>query len=189
MRAENALVAWVHDVKLTPMTVDRQRILEVLERAKQLLEGDWLLLGGGYVALMLDERRTTEDIDLVALSGSNEQRLSLMDLANAAGLPVEAVNTAADYFVRKIADWRDQVELLETGARCRIFAPKPTLFFLLKLGRLSQIDYEDCLGLIRKRGAEIDRSRVLNEITALLPQAGPDKADRLRSLRAALGGS
>src|SRR5262245_47050514 len=52
------------------------------------------------------EGRVTEDLDLFGLAGTQTQRLALMELALEAGLPVEAVNSTADFFVRRIAGWR-----------------------------------------------------------------------------------
>ena len=40
-----------------------------------------------------------------------------MDLASRAGLPIEAVSSAADFFVRKIDGWRDELVPLVRGPR------------------------------------------------------------------------
>ena len=52
----------------------RQRIDEILATAAGRLQGEWLLVGGALVALWLEPRRVAEDIDLVSLSGSSDQR-------------------------------------------------------------------------------------------------------------------
>jgi predicted nucleotidyltransferase len=168
------------------MMIDRQRVLDLLERAKLQLTGEWLLVGGAFIALTVDERRTTEDIDLVSLSDSNEQRMQLMKLAEDAGLPVEAVNTAADFFVRKIEGWRESMTLIGTGKACVIYGPSPTLLLLLKIGRLSESDLDDCLATVVAQGREVQRERVRSAITALLPTAVEDRRGRLEQLLAAL---
>lgn len=54
-----------------------------------------------------------------------------MDFALAQGLPLEAVNSAADFLPRRIPDRTDELELLHEGTHARIFRPTPTLLLLL----------------------------------------------------------
>ena len=98
------------------------------------LDGEWLLLGGALVALWLEPRRVTEDVDLIGLRGTADERYALMELATELGLPVEAVNSAADFFVRRIPDWRAELVELRRGAGATVYRPSVTLFLLLKLG-------------------------------------------------------
>jgi predicted nucleotidyltransferase len=168
------------------MILDRQRVRFLIDRAKATLEGEWLLIGGALLALTVDERRTTEDIDLIAMSDSNAQRQSLMKLADESGFPVESVNSAGDYFVRKIDGWRDELEVLETGANCVIFAPSPTLMLLLKIARLSEIDMEDCLSVVKIHGPRIDRARIAAALAAAHATASADRQQRLERLQAEL---
>jgi hypothetical protein len=160
----------------------------VVQAVADRLPGDWLLVGGGLVALWLSPRRLTEDVDVVAMEGGD--RLALLGLALDLGLPVEALNSAADFFVRRIADWREQVELFRPGARGRIFRPSPTLFLLLKIGRLSGQDLRDCLSLLEKAGQEgwaVDVPRVLAALDDLAAPPDPQAAARRSELRLALG--
>lgn len=164
-----------------PTDLDRARIDATIQAAADRLSGDWLLLGGALVALWLEPRRVTEDIDLVGFSDTTADRLALMQLAQDLGLPIEAVNSAADFFVKRIPDWRAQVELFRQGTRARIFRPTPTLFVLLKLRRLSSQDLTDCLTLLERVGIDslpLDRARLLSELDGL-PSA-PDEALRAR---------
>src|SRR5262249_33436770 len=120
--------------------LDHDRIQTLLTTVANKLEGDWLLIGGALVSVWLERERVTEDIDLIGLGGTASERFSLMDLADAEGLPVEAVNSAADFFVYRIPGWRKEIQLLQSGTRGRIHRPTPTLFLLLKIGRLSEQD-------------------------------------------------
>ena len=130
---------------------DRERLEALLAAMAERLHGDWLLVGGALAALWLDEPgRTTEDVDLIGLSGAPEERLALMQLAQEMGLPIEAVNSAADFFVRRISGWEEEIEIFRTGPKTRIYRPTPTLFLLLKLDRLSEQDLGDCLATIDK---------------------------------------
>src|SRR6266536_3546266 len=132
--------------------------------------GDWLLVGGALVALWLEPRRTTEDVDLVPVSGAPNARLELMRVADEMGLPIEAVNSAAEFFVNRIPDWREQVEPFRSGAVGRVLRPSPTLFLLLKLARLSDTDLADCvalLDLVRAEGLALDTARVLAALRVL----------------------
>ncbi len=172
--------------------LDRQRIESLLSAAVDKLEGEWLLVGGALVAVWLEPRRVTEDVDLIGLGGSASERMSLMELAEAEGLPIEAVNSAADFFVFRVPRWRDQIELFRSGARARIHRPSPTLFLLLKLGRLSEQDLADCLLLLRKVSADglpIDTRRVIDTLEALPETADAALAARRTVLCTALGGT
>jgi hypothetical protein len=171
-----------------------ERLEVLLAALTEHLDGDWLLLGGALVALWLEPRRVTEDIDLVSLAGLPEQRLQLMEFAAAAGLSIEAVNSAADYFVRRIPGWQQEIELFRLGPKARIYRPTPTLFLLVKIGRLSDQDLADCLAMIAKARTDalpVDGKRVLAALIDLPPTAEPTALLRQATLRqglAALGG-
>jgi len=138
--------------------LDRDRLEDIIQALGNRLDGDWLLVGGALVALWVEPRRVTADIDLVGLGGTMAERLALMEAAEGLGLPVEALNSAADFFVRRVAGWREEIEPFRRGRRATIHRPTPTLFLLLKLARLSEQDLADCLARPR-RGAAPDRRR------------------------------
>ncbi len=169
--------------------LDAGRLDAIVQAVADRLSGDWLLVGGALVALWLDARRVTEDVDLVGIGGTGADRLSLLGLARDLDLPVEALNSAADYFVHRIPDWRDAIEPFRTGKTGRVFRPSPTLFLLLKLRRLSARDLEDCLELLR-RGAKdaltVDSRRVLAELAALPPAQDEPLLARRQRLAAAI---
>lgn len=174
---------------MPPLAFSRARIEALVERAGERLEGEWLLIGGSAAAVWFLSTRTTEDIDLIGLAGTQAQRLALMELAAEAGLPVEAVNSAGDYFLRQIPDWRDQLVLLHAGARATIYRPSATLFLLLKIRRLSVVDHDDCLALlahVRQTGETVDTARVIAALDALPPTSDRALAERRAALRAAL---
>jgi hypothetical protein len=168
---------------------DRSRIDALLQTAGERLDGEWLLVGGAAAAAWFSPSRTTEDIDLISLSGTQEARLALMELAADVALPVEAVNSAADFFVRRIADWRDHLVELMRGSRATIYRPTATLFLLLKLERLSEADLDDCLAMIAhctEMGESIDLDRVGHRIDALASTDDRELAGRRARLRDAL---
>jgi hypothetical protein len=174
---------------MPPHVLERQRIQQLIEAAGERLTGEWVLVGGALAALWLSPERVTEDVDLVSISDLPERRYQLMDFALDHGLPIEAVNSAADFFLRRIPGWTDDLELLHAGSRARILRPTPTLFLLLKCERLSEADLSDCLALLAlaERGEiAIDATRVLARLDALGdPDSGPAALRRGR-LRAAL---
>lgn len=175
-------------MRVTPRGLDEATILRLLDAAERRLEGEWVLVGGALAAIWFSPARVTEDVDLVGLAGSNEERLALMQLAQDIGLPVEAVNSAADFFLRKVQGWRDHLEVLRQSPRLTIYRPSPTLFLLLKL-RLGEQDLDDCLGLLafaRAHGLDVDRPRVLAAIDALTPTGDAALAARREHLRTAL---
>jgi hypothetical protein len=170
---------------MTSSAFGHAEIHRFLDAAAAELEGDWVLLGGSAAAAWFLPTRVTEDIDLVSVSDTPEARSALMDLAEARGLSVESVNSAAGYFLRKIPDWRQNLEVLRTG-RATIYRPTPTLFILLKLSRLAESDAADCAALMDacEAGAwPLDRARLIAALDAL--PATPDAAlrDRRDALR------
>ena len=170
------------------IALDRARIEEILRDVADRVEGDWVLVGGALVAVWLDARRTTEDVDMVSIRGSAEDRTALFDAAEALGLPLETLNSAADWFLRRIDGWDVGLRELVAGKRARILRPSPTVLVLSKLSRLSESDLEDCRAAIAWAGSvgqPLDTERVLTALAALRPVEGA-LADRRSSLRAAL---
>ena len=126
----------------------------------------------------------------MGLEGSGRERLALMELAAELGLSIEAVNSAADFFVRRIPGWRSEIEPFVIGARGRIFRPSPTLFLLLKLPRLSAHDLGDCLALLARVAEDrlaLDVRRVTEALSRLPPTPDAGLQQRREELAAALG--
>ncbi|MHB1846606.1 MAG: hypothetical protein ACYCWW_17435 [Deltaproteobacteria bacterium] len=171
------------------MDLDRQRIEDLISAVADRLEGDWLLIGGALVALWLLPRRVTEDIDLIGIGDAAAQRGKLFALAWDLGLPVETLNSAADFFVARLDGWREQIEPFRRGAKGTVFRPSPELFLRLKLSRLSEQDLEDCLAtldLVRSESRPLDRERLLKALDELAPTGDAELERRRRELRAEL---
>ncbi|MBN2195973.1 MAG: hypothetical protein JW751_24360 [Polyangiaceae bacterium] len=171
--------------------LDGARLDAIVQAVADELPGDWLLVGGAAVALWLDPRRVTEDLDLIGFQGTPAERWALMELGERQGLPVEAVNSAADFFVFRIADWRDHIVLLRTGAAGRVYRPDATLLIELKLGRLTEQDLADCLAAIAasfEPEPPLDRERLLRVSATLSPTEDAALAARRARLRDALAG-
>lgn len=170
--------------------LDRVRIERFLARAADRLEGDWLLVGGAAAAVWFAPDRVTEDIDLVGRAGTNAERLRLLEVAEEEGLPVEAVNSAADFFVRRVPRWDAEGVVICRGATATIRRPTATTFLLLKLGRLSEQDLDDCLALLdwcRTHGEPIDRAQVHAAVAALPETRDAALTERRARLTAAVG--
>lgn len=170
--------------------LDRSRLDEIVSAIAERLEGDWLLIGGALVSLWLRPGRSTEDVDVIGLAGTPAARLALMNLAVDLGLPIEAVNSAADFFVQRIAGWREEIVVFRTGARGRVFRPTATLFLLLKVPRLSASDLADCLDVIAEARAatteRLDVRRVVRALDALPASPDHELTSRRAELRSAL---
>lgn len=174
---------------MAPLRFDKARIEALLTEAARQLEGEWLLVGGAAAAAWFSNERTTEDIDLVGLTGTSAERLALMNLATSVGLPVEVVNSAADFFVRKIDGWRSELVLLVRGPRAAIYRPSATLFLLLKIERLTATDLDDCIALLdhcAATGESVDRERVLSRLVALPAATDTGRQGRRAKLEEAL---
>ncbi|MEM1031582.1 MAG: hypothetical protein AAF928_07765 [Myxococcota bacterium] len=168
--------------------LERPRIDALIDKIADELEGEWLLIGGALVALWLNPRRITEDIDIIGLDDGSSQRWQLLALAEAEHLPIETLNSAADFFVRRIASWREDIEVFRDGRRGRIHRPTPTLFVRLKMARLSEQDLDDCLGLIGRLGRDAVDETVIRAAMASLPPASEPVAARREKLLDALRG-
>ena len=176
---------------MTAIELDRARIEGLLARAADTLDGDWMLVEGAVAALWFSPERTTQDIDLVKRTSSNDDRLRLMEVAEAEGLPVESVNSAADFVLRRIPDWDRDAVLLRSGKTARIYRPSPTVFVLSKLRRLGEQDLDDCLALLAwctTHDESIDGEVARAAIDALPATADRTLAERRRQLAAALAG-
>jgi len=170
---------------MTPL--DSKLLKKLLDAATEKLDGEWILLGGTLLPALGVETRPTVDVDLICLKkGSNKQSLKLMALAESLGLPVETINQAGAYFLEKTKYTRADLIVLKKGKRATLFRPTLTLFWKLKISRLSESDLSDCVHYLkfsRDRGEKVETS----VLTALIEQAlrerpTADRAGRLEAL-------
>lgn len=171
-------------------SLDHAQLLHILAEAAERLEGDWLVVGGCAAAVWFDPARKTEDVDLVPMDDSPTARFRLLELAETLGLPIEALNSAADFFVRRIDGWRTDLVLLQRGRHARIFRPGPALFLQLKLRRLTDVDLGDCEALLRHvaaTGEAVDLGPVLAALRGLAPAEDAALAGRRLRLEGLLG--
>ena len=171
--------------------LDPQLLKEFIRRAADRVEGDWVVIGGTVLPLLGVGDRATLDIDLIPVGeASQSDILDLMEIAEQMGLPVEAVNQAGAYFLKKIPDFKDHLILLHEGSRAQIFRPDPTLYIRTKVYRLSESDLEDCLAFLRFAGVsgeELDETELREEIRAELEKpVGLGRRERLESLLSAI---
>ncbi len=176
---------------MAPLRFDRTRIESFVALALQRLHGEWILIGGGAAAAWFSPHRTTEDIDMIGLGETGTERIALMELAVEAGLPIEAVNSAADFFLRRIPGWRDELVVLAESAQATVYRPSATLFLLLKLGRLSATDLEDCVALLAHKAPTdpVDRPRVRAALAGLAVVDDVSLANRRLALASSLDGA
>lgn len=173
------------------MPLDRETMRRFVALAGDRLGGDWVVMGGTVLPLLGVEHRVTVDIDVAGPDEAGmEQTLILLGIAEELGLPVEAVNPAGAFFLRRVRGWKSHLVEIHRGRRARILVPDATLFVLLKLGRLTEADLSDCLAMLelaRTRGERVDRVRLRRTIGRGLAAAEtPEKEGRLRRLLEAL---
>jgi hypothetical protein len=139
-----------HDIT---KTMETSKINGLLNELCQKVGGKWLLTGGSLIQLEIDGHRATEDIDLVAIEHETLSHIAAQDeLFKAAirqGLSPESVNSAASFFVQRIAGWKNHLIELRTGPKGAIFRPDLTLFLALKLGRGTEIDLSDVASAVK----------------------------------------
>ncbi|MFH1532879.1 MAG: DUF6036 family nucleotidyltransferase [Pseudomonadota bacterium] len=166
--------------------LNREALLTFLELALERLDGDWILIGGAVLPLLGIAHRTTVDIDIVGPPGATqEQTLVLMEIAEELGLPVEAINQAGAYFLRRQEGVEEQLLPLASRAGTTIFRPTATLYVLLKLSRLTETDLDDCRRMLeyaRDHDEPVDRARLEAAIRDAQPGASPRKRTRLDAL-------
>lgn len=124
---------------MTPSEVRR-----IIDRIVDTLEGDWILVGGALLNFLKVSDRQTLDIDLVPVNkATNEDQLKIVEIAVDNGLPPEAINFAAEYFVKKQAGWKNQIVLIKTTKKARLYRPSKKLFRQLKESRGTPTDLKD----------------------------------------------
>ncbi len=135
-----------------------------LELITENLQGDWVIIGGALLAVLNADGRATADIDMCPVGElTNEMRLELMDLAIKAGLPIEAINPSADFFLRQIPNWKSAIVPFKKGLKGTIFRPSLELYLKLKLNRGTDSDIQDCVSFIKwhkKNLLEIDSEKI-----------------------------
>lgn len=140
---------------------------QLVKKSLATLSGDWVIIGGTVLPLVGVEHRHTVDIDMLPLkSAGNQASLALMELAESLGLPVEAINSAGLFFLRKIKDWEERLVLHAESKKCRIYRPNFDLYLELKLARFSEADEADVVAYFKwhkskKLSVDIERSQKL----------------------------
>lgn len=167
--------------------LDQETLQRFVALAGERLEGDWVVIGGMVLPLLGVTHRVTMDIDVAGPEGAaSDQLLTLMQIAEELGLPVEAINQAGAYFLHRIEDWEERLVEVHRGTKAAIHVPDPTLFLLLKLRRLTESDLVDCremLKLSRKRKMSVDRERIRSEVNKeLAGEPSEGRAERLEAL-------
>lgn len=176
--------------------LDSKLLKEFLKMAGSKLEGNWLLVGGTLLPAVGLQVRTTVDIDFVGLGKKESaQSLELMELAESLGLSVETINQAAKYFVEKVGYEKEDLIPLVSGKKATIFRPSISLYWKLKVGRLSETDLIDCqhyLGYCRGQNDKIDEGNLLKilnnaeKITSSSQEQSKEFQARLNLLRKVL---
>lgn len=146
------------------------------------IDCDWVIIGGSLLALLKATDRATTDIDICALSElTNERRLQLMKIAQDSGLSIEAINPAADFFLRQIPNWKESLVLFKNGLNGNLYRPSLALYIRLKLNRGSESDLADCVSFLKwhdQNSVEYDR----NELLEILERYTPAKVQDLKIL-------
>lgn len=144
--------------------ITRKQYDDFINNIADDIESDWVIIGGSLLAIIHASDRSTADIDICPIHDiSNEDRLLLMNVAIKSGLPIEAINPSADFFLRQIPHWKSALVLLKPGKKGNIFRPSLELYLKLKLNRGSDTDIKDCLSFIewhKKNSLEIDTENI-----------------------------
>lgn len=124
--------------------MDRKSFIELFDALKRELEGDWIIVGGALLHILGISPRETLDFDIVPVGEiTNRLQLLIMKIADDLGYPPETINFGAEYFVKKIDGWENELVLLEDTGTCRIYRPTKKFFRRLKEARGSETDLRD----------------------------------------------
>jgi hypothetical protein len=178
----------IGSLPMKPLT--KEILQKFLQQARTHLKGEWVLIGGTLLPLLGLDYRSTTDIDLVGLSAREQgQALSLMELAERLGLPVETINQAGAHFLNKIPRFKNHLILLEKGLSAKIYRPDLYLYVALKIQRLSESDMNDCLKYLEFSISEEETGQLQKALACIekeLKKTQPiEKARRLRQLHGA----
>ncbi|MBN2341743.1 MAG: hypothetical protein JXX29_06500 [Deltaproteobacteria bacterium] len=172
------------------MQITSSILQQFIDKAANTLLGDWVIIGGTVLPLIGVGFRVTLDIDIAGPKQHNaSQTLALMEIASELGLPVEAVNQAGAFFLHRIDGWENNLALVKKGERASIFRPNVTLFILLKIGRLSESDFQDCMHFLkvaRRLNEAPDIPRLKAAIQSEQQNENIHKKKRLKKILAAL---
>ena len=146
--------------------ITQKQYTDFLKNILEDIESDWVIIGGSLLAIIRASDRSTADIDICPVNEmTNEHRLLLMNIAVKSGLPIEAINPSADFFLRQIPNWRASLILFKAGNKGNIFRPSLELYLKLKLNRGSDTDIDDCISFIKwhkKNSLEINSETIKN---------------------------
>lgn len=163
-------------------------IKKFVELARERLEGEWVIIGGALLPILNISNRATIDIDLIGPQKDQiSEQLGMLKLSEELEIPIESINQAASMFLLRIPNWKDMLVELAVGIKMVLFRPNSTLFILLKISRLSEIDFEDCLNFLvfaKKNNEDIDKKKLDAAIKKRLSEDVTDDAKkRLEELR------
>lgn len=153
-------------------------------KADSVLDGEFAILGGSVLPLVGINTRVTLDIDLVNIDqeSSGQNVLKLMEIAQELGLPIEAINQAAAFFVYRIPGWEKNLIKVFDGKRTQFYRTNTTLFVRLKISRMSETDLSDCLEMLRfaKKSKEVIDTKTLTSIIGRELEKNHNSAKKFR---------
>jgi hypothetical protein len=133
---------------------DTKLLRQFLDLAGKRLSGEWVVIGGALLPLLGVSQRVTMDIDIAGPpDATNADTLTLFEIARDIGLPIEAINQSASFFLHRVDGYEKMLVVLHEGPSATILRPNLTLYVLLKLNRMSETDLEDCMALLARAPA------------------------------------
>ncbi len=129
--------------------IDETLVKRFAKLTADRLSGKWVIIGGSVLPLMGAGHRVTNDIDLAGPKQATQgDMIRLYEIAEELGLPIEAVNQAASFFIQKIPGWEKNLVAVCKGTKGVVFRPTVRLFVELKIRRLSETDLADCIKML-----------------------------------------
>ena len=146
--------------------ITEKTLEKFIHKAQRELNGEWVLLGGSLLSLLKIQTRVTYDIDIVELD-KRSQDIALMQIADDLGMPIEAINQAAAFFLEKQKNYKENLILLNEDKNFKLFRPNLSLYLALKMNRGTESDINDSIAYIKyclkNDDIKISESRKLRE--------------------------
>ena len=117
-----------------------------------------MVVGGVYMALMIDNRRVTEDVDVILLDFPETHnktpetkvfKAAIRAVASKYHLKREWMNDVAAYFIRDIAPETPQLKLWKVYGQLSVYVPPQEYILALKLIVYREKDKDDVQALLQ----------------------------------------
>lgn len=138
------------------IAMTKDLVCAVIEKLADQEPGEWVLLGGSLGLAVNATHRATFDIDLGRADMADLfTPAGLIGIAESLGIPIEAINQAANIYLHRQTFDGWLVPLVK-GAKSTVYRPHFDLYLRMKLERLSVTDAHDIIAYAQRFPEEVE---------------------------------